>query len=830
MRIGKKGFTLVEVIVSLAIMTIVAGSVGAFIVAGNNSYLRGNKELTLQEEAQLAANQMIDLIIDVEKDINFTPDHTGTAVDLDGSTAKDAAGNEITTAHVSELRLVNNENTYMIRWQGTASGNYPTANQVYLYEVKNTTDADGNLVVGDPTTATPALMAEHVTSFSVDLSQVKDKRKVILNMTFTYQDRSYDIAETIKLRNDLEKTGANYSWISGLVIRPEHAEVALGGSKQFEYSLSGDEEAVAQGVEWKVTKADGTACKSTIKADGTLIVKEDEDLGENELLVTCTAVADPTLKATATVSVIEYISLKIDPTTATVEQNSVFTFSYELEASSNEVKNGGVKWKLDGATSNDTWINPTTGELHVSENETPGTAVLTVTCTVNKRQTVTATALVTVIEKSNIIDKYECTLIRRDLYLYDLPNGNGKKGYKALIECLPSWADYNAGYPKIDWSIPSNYNHTYKITGLTDSDGRQFQAELECGENQNTSVEVWADVQLSANVKTKLSITIIIPPLNTVGDAKEAPYITAEMDTTDQDYNRYEHDGFVLKRNGRIKCSIKQYDGDVFWEFYNMPEELRDDYIDYNGNYTKAYKVGLGITANPDHLYTNRTGKTVEVAAFSSVDWNKEYHLTLRAYDIADKDKPVNERRIIAETIILIPKVDFLFADNTHIANISVPHYFTPIFKLESYGIENDKAKILQNFVVGTDSILQGDKALAESTKIQMNQPYGDPSNGDERSWVAFDILKDEKNDYLILTVYAYDDFNGNSAKMNNDKKIVEEAKKSLQAKYQEELDSLMRQGLTEEAKYLQDKINVEANAQRKYYSFKRNFLLVLQK
>ena len=178
----------------------------------------------------------------------------------------------------------------------------------------------------------------------------------------------------------------------------------------------------------------------------------------------------------------------------------------------------------------------------------------------------------------------------------------------------------------------------------------------------------------------------------------------------------------------------------------------------------------------------------------------------------------------------MIPKVDFLFADNTHIANISVPHYFTPIFKLESYGIENDKAKILQNFVVGTDSILQGDKALAESTKIQMNQPYGDPSNGDERSWVAFDILKDEKNDYLILTVYAYDDFNGNSAKMNNDKKIVEEAKKSLQAKYQEELDSLMRQGLTEEAKYLQDKINVEANAQRKYYSFKRNFLLVLQK
>ena len=33
MGIGKKGFTLVEIIVSLAIMTIVAGAVGAFAVS-----------------------------------------------------------------------------------------------------------------------------------------------------------------------------------------------------------------------------------------------------------------------------------------------------------------------------------------------------------------------------------------------------------------------------------------------------------------------------------------------------------------------------------------------------------------------------------------------------------------------------------------------------------------------------------------------------------------------------------------------------------------------------------------------------------------------------
>ena len=108
MGIGKKGFTLVEIIVSLAIMTIVAGAVGAFVIAGNNSYMRGNKELTLQEEAQLTANQMIDLIIDVEKGISFSNLTDQEAVDVDGNVAKDVNGMEVTNASVSELRLINN--------------------------------------------------------------------------------------------------------------------------------------------------------------------------------------------------------------------------------------------------------------------------------------------------------------------------------------------------------------------------------------------------------------------------------------------------------------------------------------------------------------------------------------------------------------------------------------------------------------------------------------------------------------------------------------------------------------------------------------------------
>ena len=327
MHIGKKGFTLVEIIVSLAIMTIVAGAVGAFVIAGNNSYMRGNKELTLQEEAQLTANQLIDLIIDVERGIDFRTT-TGQAVDVEGNTVAD-------NVPVSELLLRNNDNVYMVRWQGqTAGAEYASANQLYLYEAANTKDADGKITAwgdpSDPSQATPSLMAEYVTAFNIDLTDL-EKRKVKLEMTFVYQDKSYNVSETIKLRNDLsDEESDGYVWIEGLTIAPNPADVARGASQNFTYKFSGDSAAVkaatAQGVSWSVSKVDGSACNSSIDSDGKLSVALDEELGDGVLVVTCTSKADTTKVATAVVNVTEKklnISLSITPKDGEVRKGDV---------------------------------------------------------------------------------------------------------------------------------------------------------------------------------------------------------------------------------------------------------------------------------------------------------------------------------------------------------------------------------------------------------------------------------------------------------------------------------------------------------------------------
>ena len=661
MRIGKKGFTLVEVIVSLAIMTIVAGSVGAFIIAGNNSYLRGNKELTLQEEAQLAANQMIDLIIDVEKKIKFTPDHPDTAVDLDGSTAKDAAGNEITTAHVSELRLVNNENTYMIRWQGNASGDYATANQVYLYEVKNTTDADGNLVAGDPTTATPALMAEHVTRFSVDLSQVEDKRKVILNMTFTYQDRSYDIAETIKLRNDLEKTGTAYAWISALTIDPPSATLPQGKIQQFTYNLSGDAEAVSKGVTWSVSYASGANCKSTINQDGILKVDEEETIGTNVLVVKCTAKADTSMVAYAYVTVEERLidSISITPKDVEVVRGKSQAFECTLTGKDSAVAQG-VKWKVtyaDGSTTTFSTmpdVSALINTLNISKSESIGVKVLKVTCMANADTTKSDSAYVTVTAVSG---QFQAELIRNVVKPYSYTeNGIKKMGWSVDLECLTAWADYDV-YPQIvNWEVledgvPNPKGYSFEDT----TPASKYKQLLKCSNNINKTITVRATVKLSATITVYPEVTVDIPNLLTIDSADE-PYIDGDQ--------------FVLSRNSMVTCTLKNYSGDmskVTWKITNDIEEglaqsnpVKDNFggevglsrrvgfsrnvtSDGLGDYEQNLVIDKAVTGFADSevdysatrsVFPTATGETVGVYAKWYINWKEEHVLTLVALSL----------------------------------------------------------------------------------------------------------------------------------------------------------------------------------------------------
>lgn len=779
MHIGKKGFTLVEIIVSLAIMSIVAGAVGAFVIAGNNSYMRGNKELTLQEEAQLSANQLIDLIIDVERGISFRTT-TGQAVDEAGNPVAD-------NVPVSELLLRNNDNVYMVRWQGqTAGAEYASANQLYLYEAANTKDADGKITAwgdpSDPSQATPSLMAEYVTAFNIDLTDL-EKRKVKLEMTFVYQDKSYNVSETIKLRNDLsDEESDGYVWIDGLSIAPNPADVARGASQTFTYKFSGDSAAVkaatAQGVSWSVSKADGSACGSTIDSDGKLSVALDEQLGDGVLSVTCTSKADTSKVATALVNVrtnVHY-SISISPTAENIMQGQHKTFTCTVTKTENgkteEVTGMAVDWDVSAiGVTKDADTKIVNGALTVGRNQKEGTGVLQVACMLSNDKSIKDTAMVNVLPYSKIDGKYDAKLIAETLTLYDLDTlGEADKdskrvGYTGQIECLPSWADYANGYPKIEWSIPEDPTQSkYTITGNEGSNESQYTATLRCGTQYNVNnpgVKVVANVHLSKDVMVVLDIVIVVPDLKTAV-IDDAPYIYSSQ--------------FVLNRNDKITCSIKNYKqdgGKVLWKIVDLPSDLYSSCTHPWQNITyRNPMVGLvplnhlgpddtrpadypvNDTRDQDHgtfdLLQEHIGTTTDVWAKYYIDMNQEYHVTLQAWSL-------DGTTLVAETTILIPKFDILFYNGEHTMDINVPTHNTLIY-VKFYGFTNtnevnakydtDVTDGIGYYVLNLEGEIKGEKSTNGTDFYTWGINNAQPS-------VAVKITDESmENDFLILSFW----------------------------------------------------------------------------
>lgn len=62
-----KGFTIVELICSIAIFSIIMASVGSTLVISARSYRNGNMELGVQQQAQIASNLLTNLIIDSDE-------------------------------------------------------------------------------------------------------------------------------------------------------------------------------------------------------------------------------------------------------------------------------------------------------------------------------------------------------------------------------------------------------------------------------------------------------------------------------------------------------------------------------------------------------------------------------------------------------------------------------------------------------------------------------------------------------------------------------------------------------------------------------------------
>lgn len=166
---NNRGLSLVELICAIAILGVVTASVGSIMVISAKHYQRGVTEVGLQQEAQFAANQIADLVIDTTAEVTYT----------DAGAAK-------------ELSIQKEDRCYKVTYRSADA-------RIVLSEYQ--INADNTLtLVGEA----EQLMAENVTDFEAVIpADFMDSGSLQLRLKFEDGDKTFESWYTITARNGI---------------------------------------------------------------------------------------------------------------------------------------------------------------------------------------------------------------------------------------------------------------------------------------------------------------------------------------------------------------------------------------------------------------------------------------------------------------------------------------------------------------------------------------------------------------------------------------------------------------------------------------------------
>ena len=316
-RENQKGFTIIEVLIATVILSIVVLTVCAFIMVGSKSYAAGNSDINVQQESQLALNQMSDVVIDTTRSVNYV------GYDASGNTQKALKDAEFTFTPEDKSLIMyngvveetapavpggatsqtvnagNGNKHYHFYWSKDAETLYYAELDVQPSDVDTAAIHFPTFDPADPAGSGWVKLAGHVTDFSVDLSQVEEKRVVQLALTFLDGTKEYITSNNVTIRN---KVGVNDAELAPLnkrktlSVTPRDSGVILEPGETYHFStpkVTG-ENVADRSVTWSLaapggnSPSGGTAFTDT--ANGILQVATDEPAGTIDVVITTNAV------------------------------------------------------------------------------------------------------------------------------------------------------------------------------------------------------------------------------------------------------------------------------------------------------------------------------------------------------------------------------------------------------------------------------------------------------------------------------------------------------------------------------------------------------------
>lgn len=278
MNSNNKGLTLVELVVTLAIVGLVSVSIISFMVTASNQYRSSNSEINLQFESQVVINQIQDLIIDATQGLSYAVSESGgteiKTVNDRNSTVKDL------NKEIKRLYIYNKDSVHIITWKKATSELYYSTATVAVSTVdstKKTIQAESEQV----------LMAKYVSEFSPDLTRISSKRSLKIDLKFETGSKKYDTYHNVSLRNDIVVNAETVDDIyidedlsaavaEKVTVIPGEAAVLAGNTKQFKVKVESTAGDIlpSNNVLWEVIGAASTG--TFIDQSGNLTVGIDE--------------------------------------------------------------------------------------------------------------------------------------------------------------------------------------------------------------------------------------------------------------------------------------------------------------------------------------------------------------------------------------------------------------------------------------------------------------------------------------------------------------------------------------------------------------------------